>query len=79
MAGARIILRQITAIMAGTLRPAAIRQRLGPTLHRTALAAVVAITVAVEAAVRTAAVVVADTPVAAEAAILVAVAIINRS
>jgi hypothetical protein len=79
MPGARIILRQITALMAGTRRHAATRQRLSPTPHRTALA-VVAITVAAVAAVlRTAAVVVVDTPVAAEAAILVAVAIINRS
>jgi cell division septal protein FtsQ len=80
MAAARITLRQITAIVAGTLRHAATRQRLTPTLHLTALAAVVAITVAVEAVLRTAAVVVAaGTPEVAEAAILAAVAITKSS
>jgi hypothetical protein len=80
LAGARTTHRQITAIMAGTLRHAATRQRRTPTLHRTAREAVEVITVAVEAVLRTAAVVVAaGTPEAAEAAILAAVAITDRS
>ena len=66
MAAAHITLRPTTAIVAGTLRHGATRQRLIPTLHLTALAAV-AITVAV-----------AGTPEVA-AAILAAVAITKSS